>query len=137
MRVEQKHLALRIYANTENPYLSIRFAGILGLFLGLITLTGFGATTSSSDPEAALAQLGIELPTPGKSIANYVGARRSGNMIYLSGHLPRRADGSLVIGKLGNDLSVKDGYEAARLSAIALLATLKAEIGDLSKVKEL
>ncbi len=87
------------------------------------------------DPEAALSDRGIELPTPAKSIANYVGATRIGNTIFLSGHLPKQEDGSYVLGKLGDDLSVKEGYDAARLSAIALMATLKAEIGDLSKVK--
>lgn len=89
------------------------------------------------DPEAALSDRGIELPTPAKSIANYVGATRIGNTIFLSGHIPKQADGTYVLGKLGDDLSVKQGYDAARLSAIALMATLKAEIGDLSKVKRI
>ena len=90
-----------------------------------------------SNPEDALKKMGIELPQPGKSIANYVGATRTGNLVFLSGHLPRRSDGSLVVGKLGADLDIDEGYDAARLSAIALLATLKGEIGDLSKVKRI
>ena len=107
--------------------------GLLTLFLGInLTLTG-----QDFDPESALSKLEIELPTPAKSIANYVGATRIGNTIFLSGHLPKQADGSYVLGKLGDDLSVNDGYEAARLSAIALMATLKAEVGDLSKVKRI
>jgi enamine deaminase RidA (YjgF/YER057c/UK114 family) len=119
----------------KNTYLSSTFACVLSLFLGLNATALNGAHHASSSPEAALARLEIKLPTPSKSIANYVGASRSGNMIYLSGHIPRRADGSLVIGKLGDDLSVKDGYDAARLSAIGLIATLKGEVGELSKVK--
>lgn len=109
------------------------------LLIVLIAVTGLPSAVAAhhaySNPEANLAKLGIELPTPSKSIANYVGATRIGNTIFLSGHLPRREDGSVVLGKLGKDLSVDEGYQAARLSAIALIATLKAEIGDLSKVK--
>ena len=114
----------------KTPFLFVRF---VGLTLCLNALPGIAASHSS--PEAALTRLEIELPTPGKSIANYVGATRAGNMVYLSGHIPRRPDGSVVVGKLGDDLGVAEGYDAARLSAIGLLATLKAEIGDLSKVK--
>lgn len=101
------------------------------LFVGVTA----SALADDFDPEATLAQLEIKLPTPAKSIANYVGATRIGNTIFLSGHLPKQEDGSYVLGKLGEDLTVEDGYDAARLSAIALMATLKAEVGDLSKVK--
>ena len=108
---------------------------VLGL---LLCIQAFAATAiAAATPEAVLSKLGIQLPVPAKSIANYVGATRTGNLIFLSGHIPRRSDGSLVIGKLGDTLSEKEGYEAARLSAIGLLATLKAEIGDLSKVKRI
>jgi enamine deaminase RidA (YjgF/YER057c/UK114 family) len=86
-------------------------------------------------PETALAKMGIELPTPSKSIANYVLAVRSGNLIFLSGHIPRDENGEILKGKVGLDLTEEEGYQAARLSGIALLATLKGEIGDLSKVK--
>ena len=120
---------------TKNNYLLISRAAILG---SIICLQAFVANASvASTPEAALSKLGIELPVPAKSIANYVGATRTGNLIFLSGHIPRRSDGSLVVGKLGDSLSEKEGYNAARLSAIGLLATLKAEIGDLSKVKRI
>ena len=119
------------------PRFSIRVAAVLGLVLCKISLNGLAMAKNLSNPESNLTQLGIELPTPSKSIANYVGATRIGNTLYLAGHLPRREDGSVVTGKLGEDLSVKQGYEAARLSAIALMATLKAEVGDLSKVKRI
>lgn len=99
-----------------------------------LCLTSFASDANSRSPEAALAKLEIELPTPSKSIANYVGAVRSGNLIFLSGHLPRHSDGSLVTGKLGHDLSEKEGYEAARLTAVALMATLKSQTEDLGKV---
>ncbi len=101
----------------------------------LVTLLFLSNALIAISPEEKLKELGIELPIPAKSIANYVGATRMGNVVFMSGHIPRKADGSLVIGKIGADLSVVDGYDAARLCGVGLLATLKAEIGDLSKVK--
>jgi enamine deaminase RidA (YjgF/YER057c/UK114 family) len=59
---------------------------------------------------------------------------RTGNLLFLSGHLPRDEAGAVITGKLGDDLSVEQGYAAARQAAIALLATLKAEVGDLDRV---
>lgn len=93
--------------------------------------------SAAATPEARLADLGIELPQPSASIANYVGATRIGNTVYLSGHIPKRADGSVLKGKLGANLTTEEGYKAARLSAIGLLATLKNEIGSLSRVKRI
>lgn len=61
-------------------------------------------------------------------------AVRTGHLVFLAGHIPRQADGKLVTGKLGRDLTVEQGYAAARLSAIGLLSSLKAEIGELDKV---
>ncbi|MDZ4707701.1 MAG: RidA family protein [Saprospiraceae bacterium] len=86
-------------------------------------------------PETKLKELGIELPKAGAPVANYVNTVRTGNLVYTSGKGPNRADGSLVTGKVGKDISVEEGYEAARLTAIQLLASLKDELGDLSKVK--
>lgn len=87
------------------------------------------------DPHARLYDLGIELPTPSPPVANYVRTVRTGNLVFTSGHGPVNADGNLVKGKLGKDLTVEQGYEAARLTAIALLASLQQEIGDLSRVR--
>lgn len=118
----------------SNPYasLSLRISTLLlAVTLGMVHLS------AATSPEAKLKEMGIELPEPSKSIANYVGATRTGNVIFLSGHLPRMSDGSLVTGQLDKGLSVEEGYAAARLCAIALLSTLKAEIGDLSKVKKI
>lgn len=108
---------------------------LTGLLFGFLFSVLSAAGQQPATPEAAIKELGIRLPTPAKSIANYVGARRLGNTVYLSGHLPKREDGAYVLGKLGEDLDVSEGYDAARLSGIALLATLKSEIGDLSRVK--
>jgi enamine deaminase RidA (YjgF/YER057c/UK114 family) len=87
------------------------------------------------DPEARLAELGIELPPAPNPVANYVNGVRTGDLIFLAGKGPRRADGSEIHGKLGKDLTIEEGYEGARLTAINQLAVLKEMLGDLSKVK--
>jgi enamine deaminase RidA (YjgF/YER057c/UK114 family) len=89
------------------------------------------------DPEKRLKELGIELQKPPAPVANFVRAVSSGNLVFLSGHGPRKADGSYITGKIGRDLSIEQGRGAARLTAINLLASLKAEIGDLNKVKRI
>ena len=102
------------------------------LFISTICLTTYGQKT---DFDKKLKELGIELITPAKPIANYVKAVRVGNLIFLSGHGPTKADGSNVTGKVGQDLTIEQGYEAAKMTAIGLISTLKVELGDLSKVK--
>jgi enamine deaminase RidA (YjgF/YER057c/UK114 family) len=87
-----------------------------------------------SQIEDKLTALGIELPAPGKPGGNYVSAVRTGNLVYLAGVGPRQANGELVIGKLGRDLTVEQGYEAARWCAVSMLGNLRNEIGDLDKV---
>lgn len=87
------------------------------------------------DPEARLAELGIELPDPPKPVANYVNGVRTGNLIFLAGKGPKRADGTEITGKLGADISIEQGYEAARLTAINQISVLKDMLGDLRKVK--
>lgn len=89
------------------------------------------------DVEKKLKELGIELITPTKPMANYVKAVRTGNLIFLAGHGPSKGDGTLITGKVGKELSTEQGAEAARQTAISLLSTLKAEIGDLNKVKRI
>jgi enamine deaminase RidA (YjgF/YER057c/UK114 family) len=85
--------------------------------------------------DARLKELGIELPNVPTSLANYVGAVRTGNLIYLSGRLPMQ-DGQVAFkGKLGHDVTADIGYQAARLAALNVVATLKAEVGDLDRVK--
>ena len=95
------------------------------------------AQTKKTNPEARLKELGIQLIKPSAPVANYVKAVRVGNMVYLSGHGPDKPEGGLVIGKVGDDLTVEQAKDAARLTGISLLSTLKAEIGDLNKVKRI
>ncbi len=87
--------------------------------------------------EARLAELGIELPHAPKPMGVYKPVVISGNMAYLSGHGPLRADGKLITGRLGLDLDVEAGFEAARVTGLCMLATLKSELGSLDKVKRL
>ena len=74
------------------------------------------------------------LPTPGAPIANYVNAVQTGNLLFLAGKGPLRQDGKDVVGRLGKDMTVEQGYQAARSVAIAHLAVLKKELGDLKRV---
>ena len=94
-------------------------------------------TESIYDPESALAKMWIELKTPTAPVANYVNVVRSGNLIFLSGKGPSKEDGNYITGKLGKDLSIEEGYEAARLTAINQLSVLKAELGNLNRVKRI
>jgi enamine deaminase RidA (YjgF/YER057c/UK114 family) len=84
-----------------------------------------------------LTELGITLPAPTKPVANYVKAVQSGKLVFLAGHVSTRADGTNITGKLGKDLTVEQGYEAAKVATVQLLSTLKAEVGDLNKVKRI
>ena len=86
-------------------------------------------------PEELLHAEGIELPQPNPAIANYVRAVRVGSLLFVSGHGPMRVGKPSITGKLGADLDVDDGREAAKLVTINILATLKSELGELSLVK--
>jgi enamine deaminase RidA (YjgF/YER057c/UK114 family) len=77
------------------------------------------------------------LPEPPQPVANYVNGVRTGNLIFLAGKGPKRADVSEIIGKLGADVTIEQGYEGARLTAINQLAVLKEMLGDLKKVKRI
>ncbi len=89
------------------------------------------------DAEKRIQELGIELVIPNPPTANYLKAKRAGNIVYLAGHGPDKPDGTQVIGRLGEDMQVEGGYDAARYTGISLLSSLKAEIGDLNKVKSI
>ena len=87
-------------------------------------------------PEERLAELGHELPEPNPPVANYVGAVTVGNIVFVSGHGPyREGSGYVFKGKLGREVDVATGQKAAELTIVNLLASLKAEIGELDRVK--
>jgi enamine deaminase RidA (YjgF/YER057c/UK114 family) len=86
-------------------------------------------------PEERLAQMGLTLPPVPVPVANYVPYRFAGNLLYLSGQGPKRADGTYRVGRLGRDISIEDAYAEARLTGLQLLAVAKAALGDLSRVE--
>ncbi|MDP2802363.1 MAG: RidA family protein [Phreatobacter sp.] len=87
-------------------------------------------------PEDKLAQLGLTLPATPMPAGNYVPFKRDGNIAYLAGQGPRKADGSLHTGKVGGDVTVEAAYEHAKLVGLQILASAKAAAGgDLSKVE--
>ena len=89
------------------------------------------------DPETKLKKLGIELMIPSDPVANYVNTVKSGNLLFISGKGPLKKDGEYIKGKLGYDLSIDQGYDAARATAINLISTIKSAIGDLRNVKQI
>ena len=89
---------------------------------------------SEPTPEARLSTLGIELPRPNPAVANFVGAVTLGQAVFVSGHGPYRDGEYIYRGKLGAEIGVATGQQAARLTIINLLASLKAEIGELDRV---
>jgi enamine deaminase RidA (YjgF/YER057c/UK114 family) len=87
--------------------------------------------------EKKLKELGITLPTPAQPIANYVRAVRAGNLLFVSGHGPYN-DGKIKIsGKVGKELTVEEGYQVARNVALNCLASVKAAVENLDKVKRI
>jgi enamine deaminase RidA (YjgF/YER057c/UK114 family) len=88
-------------------------------------------------PEEKLKSLGLVLPKVPTPVGNYVPFKIDGRTIYLSGQGPRRPDGTLVSGRVGEDVSVQQAYECARLVGLGLLAAAKLAAGDLGKVEAL
>lgn len=91
---------------------------------------------NESDAERQLRALGIALPPAPKAVAAYVSVIRTGNLVITSGQLPWRGDRLAYTGKLGGELTVEQGYDAARLCAINAVAQLKLELSDLSRVRQ-
>ena len=87
--------------------------------------------------EARLQELALELPPAPKPVATYVTALRQGDLLYVSGHGPYQSDGSLIIGRLGDDMEITAGAAAARQTGLAILATLRGHLGSLDKVVRL
>jgi enamine deaminase RidA (YjgF/YER057c/UK114 family) len=89
---------------------------------------------SSMSPEEKLAALGLTLPPAPVPVANYVPYRWAGNLLFLSGQGPKRADGGFETGRLGRDTTVETAYDHARLTGLNLLAVAKSALGELSRV---
>ncbi len=85
--------------------------------------------------EEKLKELGLTLPQPPTPVANYVRAVKTGNLLFVSGHGPYNDGKTKISGKLGRELTIEEGYQTARNVALNCLASIKATIGDLDKVK--
>ncbi|MSP78645.1 MAG: RidA family protein [Dehalococcoidia bacterium] len=95
------------------------------------------ATQKKSSADANLKHLGIELPAAPAAAANYTTFVRVGNVVYTSGHVSAKPDGARIVGKVGGALTVEQAAEAARFTALSLMATLKANLDSLDKVKRI
>ena len=88
-----------------------------------------------TNPERRLVELDIELPPAPKPMGTYVPGVQVGTLLFMSGLGPRRADGSMIQGKLGAGLTIEQGREAARLVALNMLANIRATLGSLDRVE--
>lgn len=103
----------------------------------LLCLAVTAASAAVPTPEDRLASLGLSLPEVPKAIANYVPAVRSGNLLFVAGHIPRDSRGAVIAGKVAGPAEEAVAVEAARRTALGLIATLKAELGDLKRVRRI
>ena len=101
----------------------------------VVVLLGFNLY--AQNPDQKLNQLGIQLPKVPESLGSYTDFVKVGNLVFLSGRGPLKSDGKYITGKVGQDLSTEEGYQAARLSAINQLAVLKQAFGSLDKIKRI
>jgi enamine deaminase RidA (YjgF/YER057c/UK114 family) len=85
--------------------------------------------------EARLAELGITLPPISKPVANYLGCKQAGDLLYVGGHGPVTPSG-ITRGKVGGTVTLEQAREAARATALSMLATVQAELGTLDRVRQ-
>jgi enamine deaminase RidA (YjgF/YER057c/UK114 family) len=90
-----------------------------------------------STPEQRLEDLGIDLPHPAAPLASYVPAVRTGDLIFVSGQIPLVDGKPVATGRLGGDVGLEEGQAAAQRCAINVIAALKAELGELSRVRRI
>lgn len=103
----------------------------------ILALVLLSFTLSAQTPEQKLSQLGIHLPQIPESFGSYVDRIKVGNLVFLSGRGPLKADGKYISGKVGQELRTDEGYQAARLTALNQLAVLKQAFGSLDKIKQI
>ena len=108
-----------------------------------LVLVGLNSPSSQTDQETRvdfdqkLIDMGYELPQPSMSVGIYKSVVVVGNLAYLAGHIPRDVNGEIMQGKVGDNVNLAQAQEAARRSGLAMLASLKAELGTLNRVKRL
>jgi len=107
------------------------------IFLLFVSTLVLSIAIIAQDAETKLKEKGIVLIPPSSPVANYVNAVRVGNLLYLAGKGPLKADNTYITGKIGKDLTIEQGYEAARITAINHLSVIKNELGSLNQVKRI
>jgi enamine deaminase RidA (YjgF/YER057c/UK114 family) len=83
-----------------------------------------------------LVELGIELPPPFPPVGTYVSCVRSGDLLFVGGHGPIDRT-TTIVGKVGSDLTLGQARDAARMTALSILSTMQAELGDLDRVRRI
>ena len=87
--------------------------------------------------EQKLADMGLTLNPPAAPVANFISTVRTGNLLFVAGHIPFQQDGSVLNpGKVGRDVSEEQGYDAAKLAMMNCLTSIKEATGDLDQVKQ-
>ncbi len=87
--------------------------------------------------EHKIKELGLILPEAPKPVAEYIPAKKIGNLVFTSGQGPIKNGKFIYVGKIGGEVSLKEGYESARICAINCLAAIKSVIGSLDKIDEI
>ena len=105
--------------------------------IAVVTSANWSTQESATDYDKKLQEMGFELPKVSKPVAVYKSVVVVDNMAYLAGHIPRRPDGKIMTGKVGDDVELAEAQKAAERCAVAMLASLKAEIGSLNRVRRL
>jgi enamine deaminase RidA (YjgF/YER057c/UK114 family) len=96
-----------------------------------------GNKSAARSPSSRIAELGIVLPAPPAPLGSYVESSDAGNLLFLSGTLPVVSRKLVIAGRLGENLSVKEGQEAARMASLNALAVAKHHLGSLDRLKKL
>lgn len=91
----------------------------------------------ASNPEKRIQELHLTLPPAPKPVAVYKTAVKVGNLLFVSGHGPLKADKTMITGRVGQDMTLEQGKDAARQVGLAILATVRDVLGSLDKVKRL
>jgi enamine deaminase RidA (YjgF/YER057c/UK114 family) len=110
-------------------------AALLAAAAGCATSPGKDTSAAGPGAEARLAELKIQLPPPNQPSATLRPAVVTGNLIFVSGHISRGAEGKAITGRVGDELTVEQGRAAARQCGLGILATLRHELGNLHRVK--
>jgi enamine deaminase RidA (YjgF/YER057c/UK114 family) len=91
----------------------------------------------NTNVESRIAELNLELPPVAKPAGLYKPVLIVDKMLYVSGQLPLKMDGTFISGRLGDSMSLEEGKSAARQVGLTMLSTIKSQIGDLNKIKRL